>query len=88
MDVTDDFSGSFNDLTDVPPASAHYTDDSIDGTEAAFIGWDMDVSDDFDGDYGSLTNAPAQLGDLGGNMTEPPLRTSPCRSLRGWYGCS
>ena len=33
---------------------AHYTDDSISGTEAAFTGWDMDESDDFVGDMGGL----------------------------------
>ncbi len=31
---------------------AHYTDDSINGSEDAFIGWDTDVSDDFTGDMG------------------------------------
>jgi Leucine-rich repeat (LRR) protein len=77
------FSGSYNDLSDVPATFApdahvhveaeitdltHYTDADIGGDETAFNNWDKDVSDDFDGDYGSLANAPAQIGDLGGDM--------------------
>ncbi|TFH24530.1 MAG: hypothetical protein E4H10_10515 [Bacteroidia bacterium] len=76
------FSGSYNDLTDVPALApvvhahvetditdlAHYTDADIGGDETAFTAWDKNAADDFDGDYGSLTNAPAQIGDLGGNM--------------------
>jgi len=82
VDGIGSFSGSFNDLTDVPalaPAAhthgeadildlTHYTDADIGGNEAAFTNWDKDVTDDFDGDYGSLSNAPAQIGDLVGNM--------------------
>jgi hypothetical protein len=77
------FSGSYNDLSDVPTTFApeahahveaeitdltHYTDADIGGDETAFDNWDKDVTDDFDGDYGSLANAPAQIGDLGGDM--------------------
>jgi hypothetical protein len=77
------FSGSYADLSNIPttfPPEAHshtesditdlthYTDDDIDGTEAAFTGWDTNASDDFDGAYSSLTGAPAQIGDLGGDM--------------------
>jgi hypothetical protein len=40
---------------------AHYTDDSINGAEAAFIGWDMDVADDFSGSYLDLIDIPPTL---------------------------
>jgi len=66
------FSGSFNDLTDVPVTLDR---DSTDNLPVSFndlddvpVNLDVDDSDDFDGDYGSLANAPAQIGDLGGNM--------------------
>lgn len=72
-DTADDFDGRYTDLTNVPlvfapdvhthlPADitglTNYTDDSIDGTEAAFLGWDMDVADDFSGSYTDLTDVP------------------------------
>jgi hypothetical protein len=57
-DTADDFSGSYLELTDVPPFSDHYTDDSIDGMETAFMGWDKDTLDDFSGSYLDLTDVP------------------------------
>jgi hypothetical protein len=77
------FSGSYTDLSNIPttfpPAThshteseitdlTHYTDADIDGTEAAFTGWDTNASDDFDGAYSSLSGTPAQIGDFGGDM--------------------
>jgi hypothetical protein len=82
------FSGSYTDLSNIPttfPPEAHshteseitdlthYTDADIDGTEAAFTGWDTNASDDFDGAYSSLSGAPTEIGDLGGDMGGSPI---------------
>ena len=102
-DTADDFDGSYLELTAVPlvftpdvhthaaidiPDLTNYTDDSIDGTEAAFIGWDMDVLDDFTGSFNDLTDVPITLdldstdnfvGDMGGapitNLGAPTVGT-------------
>jgi len=98
-DTADDFDGSYLELTEVPLAFVpdthshvaiditdltNYTDDSIDGTEAAFLAWDKDTLDDFSGSFNDLTDVPITLdldstdnfvGDMGGlpitNVADP-----------------
>lgn len=48
----------------------HYTDVDIDGTEAAFAGWDKDSGDDFDGAWSSLSGVPAGFSDGVDNNTQ------------------
>ncbi len=47
-----------NTLEAAPP---DYTDADIDGSEAAFTGWDKNAADDFDGAYGSLSGVPSSF---------------------------
>jgi len=47
---------------------AHYTDADIDGTEAAFVGWDKTSSDDFNGNYNDLTNQPINISEFNNDM--------------------
>jgi hypothetical protein len=46
------FSGNYNDLTNIPDMS----------------GWDHDATDDFSGSYNDLTNVPALTGDVTGQL--------------------
>ncbi len=66
-DSTDDFSGDFTDLTNVP---ANLDTDSTDDFSGDFtdltnvpVNLDTDSTDDFDGDWTSLANRPAGLDD-------------------------
>nr|WP_321358035.1 DUF1566 domain-containing protein [uncultured Draconibacterium sp.] len=63
--ASDDFSGSFNDLSDVP---ANLDTDDTDDFSGNFndlsnvpANLDIDDSDDFDGDYNNLTNKPTTI---------------------------
>ncbi|MDZ7847217.1 MAG: hypothetical protein U5L96_10830 [Owenweeksia sp.] len=54
--VLDDFSGSYNDLTNKPTLfTGNYNDLT---NTPSFSGWDTDASDDFSGDYNDLVNVP------------------------------
>ncbi|SHH10739.1 hypothetical protein, partial [Flagellimonas flava] len=70
----DDFSGSFNDLTDVP---ANLDTDSTDDFSGSFndltdvpANLDTDSTDDFDGEWSSLNNVPAGFADDIDNDTQ------------------
>lgn len=63
--ITESPTGDFDISIDdgIARDSELYTDADIDGTEAAFSGWDKDASDDFDGAFSSLTGIPSGLSD-------------------------
>jgi len=66
------FSGSYTDLSNVPPNIDEDATDDFSGSFSDLTGvpanLDVDDTDDFDGAYTSLTGAPANIGDLGGDM--------------------
>ncbi|XOV94526.1 MAG: hypothetical protein ACFHWX_07435 [Bacteroidota bacterium] len=66
-DVTDDFSGSFLDLVDIPfyldtDATDDFSGSFLDLTDVP-VNLDTDATDDFDGNWLSLSNRPAGLDD-------------------------
>jgi uncharacterized protein (TIGR02145 family) len=70
QDASDDFSGSYNDLTDVPANMDTDATDDFSGdyndlaNQPDFTNWDTDETDDFNGDYGSLSNTPVLISDF------------------------
>ena len=72
--ASDDFSGDFNDLTNVPPGLANGDDDcSVYGSCGELIydqdtsAWDKNKYDDFSGSWNDLTNVPSDIADGDGD---------------------
>lgn len=72
------FSGSWNDLTDIPNDFSDGVDNTgdaateITGNEAVFNSWDKNSADDFSGNYADLSNKPNLFSGTWNDLTDKP----------------